>query len=89
MTRVALTNGHIVGVSGNTIEADLGLMSTWFSVTRNPPLVRPAGSLVTPAAIAAYVVTHFAFARWHGAYALLRAEAVDPPGRGCGHPRPR
>ena len=79
MTRVALTNGHVVGVSGNTIEADLGLMSTWFSVTRTPPLVRPGGP-PSPTAIAAYVVTHFGFARWHGAYTVLRAEAVTHPG---------
>ena len=80
MTRVTLTNGHTVAVSGNTIEADLGLMSTWFSVTRNPRLTGPPGASATPAAIAAYVVTHFGYPRWHGAYALLRAEAVNHPG---------
>jgi stage II sporulation protein D len=80
MTRITLSTGHTVNVSGNTIEGDLGLMSTWFSVTRTPSLTPSPGTAVTPAAIAAYVVTHFAYARWHGAYVVLRTEAVTHPG---------
>ena len=78
MTRVTLTNGRVANVSGNTIEGDLGLMSTWFSVTRTPSLT-PVGS-VAPTAIAGYVVSHFAYPRWRGAYRLLRTEATTHPG---------
>ncbi len=80
MTRIILTNGHTVNVSGNTIEADLGLKSTWFSATRTPSLTPPPGTSASPTAIAAYVVTHFAYPRWHRADAVLRAEAVNHPG---------
>jgi stage II sporulation protein D len=78
MTRVTLTNGRTVNLSGNTIQADLGLMSTWFSVTRTPPLT-PA-SRVSATAIAGHVVTHFSYPRWRAAFALLRSEAINHPG---------
>jgi stage II sporulation protein D len=38
LARVTLASGRSVTLSGDTIEADLGLHSTWFAVVRTPPV---------------------------------------------------
>lgn len=80
MTRITLVNGRTVNVSGATIQADLGLPSTWFVPVRAPGGAPGPGPSVTRAQIADYVVTHYAYSRWRHAAAVLVAEAVHHPG---------
>ena len=85
MTRVTLTNGSVVNVSGNTLQADLGLMSTWFSVTRTPPpgtpaTGRPSATVSVPLKqIAAFVVTHYSYANWSRVAPRLAVLAARNP----------
>ena len=80
MTRITLTNGRSVNVSGATIQGDLGLPSTWFVPVRSPGGAPGPVPTVTRTQIADYVVTHYTYARWRHAAALLVAEAVHHPG---------
>jgi stage II sporulation protein D len=79
LARVTLDNGTNVTVSGNMIQADLGLPSTWFSVARTTA----GGSSspgVTHSQIAAFVVTHYRYANWHHAATLLVSAVARNPG---------
>jgi hypothetical protein len=80
MTRITLTNGRSVDVSGATIQGDLGLPSTWFVPVRSPGGAPGPVPTVSRTQIADYVVTHYTYARWRHAAALLVAEAIHHPG---------
>jgi len=80
MTRITLTNGRVVNVTGATIQADLGLPSTWFTPVRSPGGGPGPVPTVSRTQIADYVVTHYTYSRWPHAAAVLVAEAVHHPG---------
>jgi stage II sporulation protein D len=77
MARITLAGGRVVTLSGNQIQSDLGLPSTWFSV--NGPASPGAAAAPTSAQIAAYVVTHYRYPRWRHADAILTAAARRNP----------
>jgi stage II sporulation protein D len=75
--RITLAGGRAVTLSGGQIQADLGLPSTWFSVTGGGSVT--VATVPTPAQIAAYVVTHYSAARWRHADAMLMAAGRRNP----------
>jgi len=80
LARVTLDNGTNVTLSGTTIQADLGLPSTWFSVVRTSTGGSSSDAAVSQGQIAAFVVTHYAYANWRHAAASWASAAARNPG---------